>query len=119
MVAWQSLQLRIPWTLAACLVESIEMLLPLPDVIPGCPWHTRQLSSCLSGCGSFAWARAWACSVPKTKNRPNERSATEATIPDLPLAFAVRCVLFGKLRLSVQHLIDSSVNIEGLNKKGP
>jgi hypothetical protein len=55
---WQSVQPNVPWTLAACLAESIEMLLPLAEVIPAWPWQARQLSSCLSGWGDFGWAPA-------------------------------------------------------------
>jgi hypothetical protein len=47
MVVWQSLQPKIPWTLAACLAGSTEMLLPLADVIPAWPWHAKHSWSLL------------------------------------------------------------------------
>ena len=72
MVAWQSVQPRMPWTLAACLAGSSEMLLPLADVIPGWPWQARQLSSCGRGWGGFACARARV-----VDNAPVRRKQTE------------------------------------------
>jgi hypothetical protein len=40
--------------LAACLLGSIEMLLPLAEVLPAWPWQARRVSSCLSGWAGFA-----------------------------------------------------------------
>ncbi len=56
MAVWQSVQPKVPWTLAACLTGSIEMLLPLAEVIPAWPWQARQVSSCFRGWGAFGWA---------------------------------------------------------------
>ena len=48
MVAWHSLQPKMPWTLAECLAGSREMLLPLADASPGWPWQARHASSFFS-----------------------------------------------------------------------
>src|SRR5215471_13281837 len=70
MVEWQSVQPKAPCTLTTCFAGSIEMLLPLAEVIPAWPWHARQFSSCLRGCGGFVCARAERpCAVPAMNNR--------------------------------------------------
>src|ERR1700721_2042842 len=81
MLAWHSLQLKTPWTLAACLAESIEMFFPLSDFIPPWPWQARQLSSCLSGCGNFACARARAYTGEPSGRRPAKRIKARKTRP--------------------------------------
>ncbi len=77
MVVWQSVQPKVPWTLAACLAGSIEMLLPLADVIPAWPWQARQVSSCFSGGGAFGWAPARVGISRQNESRLTSRSTAK------------------------------------------
>jgi hypothetical protein len=117
---WQSVQAKIPWALAACFVGSIEMLLPLPEVIPGWPCQARQLSSCLRGWGAFACAGARACAgAPPEKRGPARKSKTKMTGPNRPAAvFAVYAIFFRKPRLQLK-LCFILFNHEGFAEEVP
>jgi len=103
MAVWQSVQPKIPCTLAACFAGSIEMLFPLSDFMPAWPWQARQLSSCLRGWGDcecgFAWDRAQAAGGVQTETRQVAKSNTKKTTPNLPAASVARRVLLRKLTL--------------------
>lgn len=118
MLVWHSLQLSMPWTLAACLTESIEMLFPLSDFMPAWPWQARQLSSRLSGCGEFACARACARAGEPSGTRLAKRINVRKTRPNRRIVFAVSAIFVRKPRLPLKLRFILS-NLEGFAEEVP
>jgi predicted protein tyrosine phosphatase len=109
----------MPWTLAACLAESIEMLFPLSDFMPAWPWQARQLSSCLSGCGKFACALARACAGEPSERRPAKRIKARKKRPNRRIVRVVRRIFSRKPRLQSSQANFVHSNLEGFEEKVP
>jgi hypothetical protein len=118
MLAWQSLQLRILWTLAACLAGSIEIVLPFADVIPGWPWQARQLSSCLSGWGEVARIVGLAYTSARSDKKQSEKNKTKRMNRNRLTVSAVNRLLFRKVKLPLRNH-RYFFNAEGFEEKGP
>jgi len=105
MLKWQSVQPKAPCTLTTCFTGSTEMLLPLAEVIPAWPWHARQLSSRLRGCGGFVCARAERpCEIPAVNNRTQPAKTARQRIPTPDRA------LLRKLEHSLSLLLHPQVS---------
>jgi len=103
MLAWQSLQLRVPWTLAACFAGSIDMLLPPAEVIPGWPWQARQLSSCLSGWGDVARALGLAYTSARLDKKECVKNKTKRMNPNRLTVSAAHRVLCRTVKLLLRN----------------
>src|ERR1700722_4993996 len=117
MLVWHSRQLKIPWALAACLAESIEMFFPLSDFMPAWPWQARQLSSCLSGCGNFACARARACAGEPSGTMLANRIKARKTRPNRRIARVILRIFSRKPRLQSSQANFVQGNLEGFEEK--